>query len=133
MDFATMRGAKAEHSGAYVRLLQRSRGAKDTFAARRIILRCALGRVLGPLVVGFVLRPHSHVASLAFLPTGNGQLTTTTKKPGSRASTPLAAVHTYYVRIHFWAKGPVAHCTGLHQPPSSLAPHGQRDAIITRS
>ncbi len=42
MDFVTMRGAKVEHSGGYVSLLQRSRGLKDTFAARRIILRCAL-------------------------------------------------------------------------------------------
>jgi len=42
MDFVTMRGAKVEHSGGYVGLLQRSRGVKDTFTARRIILRCAL-------------------------------------------------------------------------------------------
>ena len=42
LDFVSMRGAKVEHSFGYVRLLQRSRCLKDTFAARRIILRCAL-------------------------------------------------------------------------------------------
>ena len=43
MDLVSMRGAKVEHSGGHVGLLQQSRGVKDTFAARRIILRCALG------------------------------------------------------------------------------------------
>jgi len=45
VDLVTMRGAKVEHSGGSVGLLQRSRGLKDTFAARRIILRCALGTI----------------------------------------------------------------------------------------
>ena len=46
MEFVSMQGAKAEHSGGYVRLLQRSRGANDTFAGRRIILRCALTNIM---------------------------------------------------------------------------------------
>ena len=66
MDFVSMRGAKVEHSGGYVRLLQRSRGLKDTFAARWIILRCALGRVEHPLSLKYPRHSAAHMAQEYF-------------------------------------------------------------------